>query len=383
MSKKSSSASSDPMAGFAAMMQAQNAGQEAALGQNWLDFAKQQFSVANDRQAPIDAFTAKVTQSQLDAQNNANQWSSDANARSKSIFQPAQDAFLAKANNWDSADNQAKAAAEAGADVSSNIALQKQQNDRDLAAKGIRPDSGAYAGINQATATEGALAEAGAENNARNQVRKEAIGLQGDAINMGNGLPGQAATDLSLGVGSGTSAESGTLAANNNWRSNIGIMNSGFTGAGSLFNSAGNAWGNVYKNRVGLLNGQDEMNNAGMNALAVGAGSLIGMAKPWSFMSDENAKEDKREVKGILKALQKMPVEAWRYKSGQGDGKQHIGPYAQDFKRATGLGDGTSINVIDALGVTMGAVKELAERVGNRKGNRARPKAKSIFRAAA
>jgi hypothetical protein len=36
---------------------------------------------------------------------------------------------------------------------------------------------------------------------------------------------------------------------------------------------------------------------------------------------------------------------------------------AQDFKRVTGLGDGRSISVIDAIGVTMGAVKELAEKI--------------------
>jgi hypothetical protein len=84
--------------------------------------------------------------------------------------------------------------------------------------------------------------------------------------------------------------------------------------------------------------------------------------------SDENAKEDKREVKGVLDALKKMPIEAWKYKDGEGDGGEHIGTYAQDFKKQTGLGDGKNINVIDALGVTMGAVKELAEKVENLKG---------------
>ncbi|MEW6125024.1 MAG: hypothetical protein AB1698_20660 [Pseudomonadota bacterium] len=54
-----------------------------------------------------------------------------------------------------------------------------------------------------------------------------------------------------------------------------------------------------------------------------------------------------------------MPVEEWTYKEGAGDGGRHIGTYAQDFRRETGKGDGKSIPVIDAIGVTMGAVKEL------------------------
>ena len=87
----------------------------------------------------------------------------------------------------------------------------------------------------------------------------------------------------------------------------------------------------------------------------------------------------------MLDALKRMPVEAWKYKAGEGDGGEHVGAYAQDFKKATGLGDGESINVIDALGVTMGAVKELAETVDGMGGRKAakRPKAKSIIRSAA
>ena len=216
----SSSASSDPYAGFAAFMQANAANAETQLGQNWLDFAKEQFGVAKDRQVGIDALTGKVTQSQLAAQNNANQWASEDRARYKSIFQPLQDKFIDKATNWDSADKQAEAAAEAKADVSNNFAAQDQDRQRAMAAKGIDPRSGAYAGIERGADAEAALAGAGAQNNARDQLRKEAVALQGDAINMGNGLPAQAGSDLGLGVGAGSSAGSNALGAEGNFRSN-------------------------------------------------------------------------------------------------------------------------------------------------------------------
>ncbi|CAJ0860523.1 hypothetical protein AMST5_01310 [freshwater sediment metagenome] len=86
-----------------------------------------------------------------------------------------------------------------------------------------------------------------------------------------------------------------------------------------------------------------------------------------------------------------MPVEAWKYKEGEGDGGEHVGVMAQDFKRETGLGDGKSIHVVDALGVAMGAIQELAEKVESLKGGadgdekpaRPRQKAKSIMRRAA
>ena len=58
-----------------------------------------------------------------------------------------------------------------------------------------------------------------------------------------------------------------------------------------------------------------------------------------------------------------MPVDKWRYKPGRGDGGEHVGPYAQDFAAATGQGDGKSIDMISAIGVTMGAIRDLDKKV--------------------
>ena len=60
-----------------------------------------------------------------------------------------------------------------------------------------------------------------------------------------------------------------------------------------------------------------------------------------------------------------MPVDEWQYKRGVADGgkQRHVGPYAEDFKRETGKGDGKTIPVVDAIGTTMGAVKELSAKV--------------------
>lgn len=206
MGKKSSSASSDPFAGFSAMMQAQSATQQTQLGQDWLSFSKEQFGIANERQKGIDQLTGKVTQAQLDSMSQANQWATEDRARYKSVFQPLQDKFIEKANNWDSIEAQAKAAAEAKADVSNVFAAQDAGRQRAMAAKGINPQSGQYAGIERAADSEAALAGAGAQNVARNQLRKEAFGLQGNAINLANGLPVQAMSALGQSVGAGSSA---------------------------------------------------------------------------------------------------------------------------------------------------------------------------------
>jgi len=67
--------------------------------------------------------------------------------------------------------------------------------------------------------------------------------------------------------------------------------------------------------------------------------------------------------KGILEALLKVPVESWRYVAELGDHQRHVGPYAEDFKEAFNLGDGQSIEYMDAIGVLMASVHALADRV--------------------
>jgi len=355
-----SSASKDPMVGIAEIMQAQAAQAQVQLGQDWLGFSKEQFGIANERQKGIDALTKQVTDQQIRSMTNANQWSEEDRARWKDKFLPLQDKYIDKASNWDSAEKQAAAAAEAKADVQNAIAEQRGQSERALAAQGVRPDSGAYAGNDRALQLQGGLAAAGAQNNARKQLRNEAMALQGDALNIGSNLPSQSMNFMNSGMQSGNSAVGNNINNQNSWRSNIGIMNTGFEGAMTGWNNSANIWRNIGKDRTDRLNYSDQMRNEAMGGMMKGAGSLIGAILP---MSSREAKEEKREVKGVLEVVKKLPVEAWKYKEGMGDEGEHIGTYAEDFTRETGLGDGKRLNLIDAVGVTMGALKELAEEV--------------------
>ena len=69
---------------------------------------------------------------------------------------------------------------------------------------------------------------------------------------------------------------------------------------------------------------------------------------------------DGREV---LKRLASIPVESWNYKS-QDASIRHIGPMAQDFYAAFGLGeDNKHITTVDADGVALAAIQGLYELV--------------------
>jgi hypothetical protein len=92
--------------------------------------------------------------------------------------------------------------------------------------------------------------------------------------------------------------------------------------------------------------------------LAPGAGS-------WSTLSDRNAKTAVAAVDDgrILAKLAALPVSEWSY-SAQGAGVRHLGPMAQDFHAAFGLGeDNRHISTVDEEGVALAAIKALQAQV--------------------
>jgi Chaperone of endosialidase len=84
----------------------------------------------------------------------------------------------------------------------------------------------------------------------------------------------------------------------------------------------------------------------------------------WSCTSDRNKKENFKAVNAIavLEKLARMPVTRWNMK-GDRSKTPHMGPVAQDFKAAFGLGENdTTINTADAQGVMLAAIKGLYEQ---------------------
>jgi len=81
----------------------------------------------------------------------------------------------------------------------------------------------------------------------------------------------------------------------------------------------------------------------------------------WSSASDRNLKENVAAVDGqeVLARLAQVPVTSWNYKS-QDPSIRHMGPMAQDFYSAFGLGeDDTHISTVDADGVALAAIQGL------------------------
>jgi hypothetical protein len=80
--------------------------------------------------------------------------------------------------------------------------------------------------------------------------------------------------------------------------------------------------------------------------------------------SDRNAKENFAPVspQEILNKVAALPISTWNFKT-MNDGR-HMGPTAQDFHAAFGLGGGnTTITSIDPDGVALAAIQGLNQKL--------------------
>lgn len=119
---------------------------------------------------------------------------------------------------------------------------------------------------------------------------------------------------------------------------------------------------NAYNAQLNAYNAQQ----ASRGSVLGSAFGLIGSLIP--AFSHSSLKTDFEPVEGFLDMLADLRVSFWRYtdeaQADLGvDGERHVGPMAEDWKAATGLGNGITINGIDAVGVLVGAVNELRAKV--------------------
>jgi hypothetical protein len=92
---------------------------------------------------------------------------------------------------------------------------------------------------------------------------------------------------------------------------------------------------------------------------------VTGGGGSWSSLSDRNAKDNFAPVDSIqvLDAVASLSITTWNYRSQQ-DSIRHIGPMAQDFHAAFGVGeDEKFITTIDADGVALAAIQGLHQIV--------------------
>jgi hypothetical protein len=95
--------------------------------------------------------------------------------------------------------------------------------------------------------------------------------------------------------------------------------------------------------------------------LNTSTGGYLSSAGAWTNSSDRARKRDFRPLntRRVLEQVARMPIRSWSYKAERRS-VRHIGPVAQDFHKAFGLGlDDKHITTVDESGVALAAVQGL------------------------
>lgn len=232
-----------------------------------LDWAKAQYA----DQAPI---TKQYMQSMIDSsqQNIAN--AKEAQARLQGTYYPIENKFAQEALSYNDPARAAQRSAAAQADVANAMTQQREASLQSLEGFGIDPSQTRYGALDLGTRISQAAAQATAGTQSRNQTEATGLSLQGEAINIGRGYPGQVAQ----AYGTATQAGNAGIASGLNTSSTYGnLMGSPATWAGMQASNLQGAAGIMHQGF------QDQMSQFNANAAIAqnqssGIGSLMGAA---------------------------------------------------------------------------------------------------------
>lgn len=184
-----------------------------------------------------------------------------------------------------------------------------------------------------------------AQNDARPAIKGQSIdgaGVWGDSANS-HGLLGNTSGAGSAGVRGETIGATVGYGVYGRSTSGVGVYGESTSNAGVFGRSSTN-------NAAFFTGGSGGSGSCSYNG---GAG--------WNCTSDRNAKENFRAIDPVvvLEQLTTMPISEWTM-IGDAAATPHIGPTAQDFHAAFGLGENdTTINSADAQGVALAAIQGL------------------------
>jgi Head domain of trimeric autotransporter adhesin len=205
----------------------------------------------------------------------------------------------------------------------------------------------------------------------------KASGLNSTAL----GEESQAAGGNSLAVGFHTQASGNASLASGTGTIAAGVasvaLGSGVTAQGDGSFAFGDR-----STSFPVVTGENTFSVRAFGGIGLNTGVFIGCDLPagqgaWNCTSSRLAKERFEAVdrEAVLAKLTSIPIQRWRY---LGTSAAHLGPTAEDFYAAFGLGEGpTTIATVDADGVALLGVQALERRTTTLRGQLARVQAEN------
>jgi len=256
--------------------------QQVGLGREQLAFAREQY----DRTAPqLEA----VARQQMQAQSEQMDQARDYYNYQKDTFRPVERGLVADAERFNTDAYRNQLAAQASADAGLAFGQTQASNQRAMAAMGANPNSGRFAGMQNASGLALSANRANAMTSSRMQADQMGYARKLDAVGMGRGLAGASSAAYGGASGAGSMAGNSAQSAGQNYMGNsaiaAGTMASGYgqglSGLGNVLNNQTQTYINTNDSLLGDLGG------------ALGGAAA---AKTAFFPSDRRLKENIKEV---------------------------------------------------------------------------------------
>ncbi|HEX6912148.1 MAG TPA: tail fiber domain-containing protein [Longimicrobium sp.] len=197
-----------------------------------------------------------------------------------------------------------------------------------------------------------------------------AFGLRSTAAQQSSFAAGEdntasGAASVALGYHAHTNARQGSFVFSD--RSSLDTMRAGVnhsanwrvSGGFRIFTASNLSTG------VTIQSGASVSNWGQSNAvISTSTGAYLSTSGVWTNTSDVSRKHLFERVEGedVLTRLRSIPISSWSYRTDD-RGIRHLGPTAQDFRKAFGLGnDDVTIGTVDADGVALAGVQALDAR---------------------
>ena len=294
---------------------------QAGLGREQLAFAREQY----DRSAPI---LESIANQQMAAQSEQMAQARDYYNYQRDTYRPLERGIVADAQRFNTEAYRNQVASQAAADSGVAFGISQQQNQRAMAAMGANPNSGRFAGMQNATGLQQAALRANAMTGARNQAQQMGYARKLDAAGLGRGLAGASIAAYGGANQAGSMAGGNAQSAGMNYMAGMGQgantiaggQKMQLSGLSSVLNSQTQSYINTQDSFMGDL-----------GAVLGGAGALAKGGGFAAIFSDRRIKENIVEV-GVDQRTA-LPLYEFNYKDEFGDPSvTYLGVMADDVE---------------------------------------------------
>ena len=243
---------------------------QAGLGREQLAFAREQY----DRSAPL---MEQIASQQMAAQNEQMAQARDYYNYQQDTYRPLERGLVADAQRFNTEAYRNDLASKAAADTGVAFGQSQAMNQRAMAAMGANPNSGRFAGMQQASGLAQAATRANAMTGARTQADQMGYARKLDAAGLGRGLAGASSAAYGGATNAGSQAGLNAQSAGQNYMSNMaigaGTIGSGqqmqISGLSNVLNNQTSAYVNTQGSMLGdiggIMGGAAAMKTAGFS----------------------------------------------------------------------------------------------------------------------